>query len=202
MTDDTGPSCRRFDLFLFLSDPLRLFVYPVPSSGSPLVAMAERFRAIAAEEGVPVEEIAKRYATEQVRPYRATAGEHLADLVVDPTRPDWVDPDRLVRMVEPWENGTPSQAYVRVVTDLDDKEFVLVTSYDGSEPMAYPNDAAALKLAASEALARVRAVTEDPTTYEAWLDEQGMADTVDASPWTQDMDASDFLAHSDQMHLV
>lgn len=81
------------------------------------VALAERFRAIAADEGVPVEEVAKRYQKGTVRPNRQAAGQRLADLVVK--RPEWVRPEHLVAMIEPPGNGEPNPAYCRVVTDLD-----------------------------------------------------------------------------------
>lgn len=164
-----------------------------------LKALAERFRAVAAEEGVPVDEVAARYQKQQVKPHRQRAGERLADLVVDDSRPDWVAPAHLVRMVEPPENGTPNAVYVRALRDLDGTEYLLVTSYDGSEPMAWPHDAAGLKAAAWEALERARAVDAD--AYEAWEAENGMRQTA-AAPYTQGMTDADFLATSEQMHLT
>ncbi|MCP3420334.1 hypothetical protein [Nocardioides pinisoli] len=168
-----------------------------------LHALAQRFQAMARDEGVPVEEIAERYATETVRPARQRAGERLANLVVE--RPDWVRPEHLVAAIEPPENGTPNEAYLRAVLDANGREWLLVTSFDGSEPMKWQRDDAGLKAAAEECLARVRAVTDNPTAYEAWLAEQDATDPDAAeSPWTKSMSDADFLAHSGEggMHLV
>lgn len=169
------------------------------------VALAERFRALAAEEGVPVETIAARYEQQQLTPHRQAAGQRLADLVVDPVRPDWVNEDHLVEMIEPLDNGTPSEgAYVRVVRDAEGQEWTLVTSYDGSEPQVWPATEAGRKAAAWEALERVRAVQDDRAGYEQWLDETGNR-AGDAAPYTQSMFTGDFLSHTGDnagMHLV
>lgn len=172
-------------------------------AGLSLLAQAAIFAAVAEEQGVPVERIAERYAAQQITPHRQAAGERLADLVVDPTRPDWVHEEHLVRPIEPSENGTPNPVYLRIVRDLDGTEFALVSSYDGSEPMAYPADAAGLKAAGWEAIQRARAVEADRTAYEAWLADGDMV-TSDASPWTQRMANADFLAQTTDggMHLV
>lgn len=162
-----------------------------------LIAMARQFRFRAAQEGVTVEEVAERYQNEQIEPHRMRAGERLADLVEE--RPDWVDEQYLVRMIEPPENGTPNKVFLRVVRDLDSTEWLLLTSFDGSEPRAYPNDTASLKIAAAEAISRVRAISEDPAAYEAWL---AAEETSSPSPWTRDCSTPDFLANTDSMHLL
>lgn len=171
-------------------------------AGLTLLTLASRFRAVAAEEGVPVEVVADRHRQQTVRPNRQRAGQRLADLVVADDRPDWVDPERLVRTVEPPNNGTPGPAYLRVVTDLDGREWILVTSFDGSEPMVWPHTAAGLKAGAWECLERVRAVNEDPAAYDRWLAESEAAEGAVLPPYRQQMDDGDFLAHSDGMHLV
>lgn len=169
-----------------------------------LIALASRFQAIAAAEGVPVEQVAARHQSQTVRPHRQTAGQRLHDLVVTDGRPDWVDEDRLVQMVEPVDNGTPNPAYLRVVSDAAGREWVLVSSYDGSEPMCWPNDPAGLKAGAWEALERVRAVKENPDAYDTWLDAHDAHDAGDTNtnPFTQTMTDSDFLANSAGMHLT
>jgi hypothetical protein len=178
-----------------------LWAHRYRGAGLTVRALADRFRAIAEEEGVPVDQIADRYDRLQVRPSRQRAGERLADLVVTDGRPDWADPDRLVEMIEPTENGTPNPVYVRVVRDLDGRDWVLVASYDGSEPMVWPSDAAGRKAAAWEALERVRAVREDPTGYETWLAANGATGST-GTPFTQTMTTGDWLAHTDHMHLT
>lgn len=165
-----------------------------------LIALADRFREVAREEGVPVEEVAERHAKLKVRPARQRAGGRLADLVVE--RAEWARPEYLVRAVEPPVNGDVNPAYLRVVRDVDGAEFLLVSSFDGSEPMAWRHTEAALKAAFWECLARVRAVNEDPTAYDAWLDEQGARGSDTSGPWTQAMNESDFFAHSGGMHLL
>lgn len=177
-----------------------LWSHRANGAGLSLITLADRFKAIADEEGVSVEEVADRYATQQIKPHRQRAGERLAELVVtDADRPDWVDEDHLVRMIEPPENGTPNPAYVSIVKDADGAEWVLVRSYDGSEPMAWPNDAAGLKAGAAEALDRVRAANDSEDYFE-WAQANDVA--AGPNPWTQDMEDADFLAHSDGMHLV
>lgn len=172
-------------------------------AGLSLLALAARFKAIAAEEGVSTEEIAARYEQQQVRPHRQRAGERLAALVVTDGRPDWVDPDYLVQMIEPPENGTPNPAYAAVVRDEAGAEWVLVRSYDGSEPMAWPHDEAGLKGALSETLDRVRAANQDGS-YQSWLDENNANENDVYSPWNQSMTEADFLANSGAggMHLT
>lgn len=168
------------------------------------ILLSQRFQSIADDEGVPVEVIAARYESLTVRPSRQRAGQRLADLVT-PERPDWVEPEHLVQAIEPPENGTPNQAYVRVVRDLAGVEWVLVTTYDGSEPMVWPHTQAGLKASAWEAIQRMRAITSDPDAsdaYEQWLNNNDAAVTGTNAPWTQQMTEHDFLAHSDGMHLT
>lgn len=166
--------------------------------------IAMNFQAIADDEGVPVDVIAARYEHLEVRPSRQREGQRLA-LLVTPDRPDWVEPEYLVRTLLPTENGTPSQAYVRVVRDIGGAEWFLVTTYDGSEPMVWPHTQAGEKAAAWEALQRVRAIEGDPganDAYRRWLHDTDAADNDTAGPWTQRMSEGDFLAHSDGMHLT
>lgn len=168
------------------------------------IRQAECFQAIAADEGVPVEVISARYENLEVRPSRQREGQRLADLVT-PERPDWVDPEFLVRAVEPPENRTPNPVYVRAVRDVAGVEWVLVTTYDGSEPMVWPHTQAGLKAGAWEAIQRIRAINSDADAsdaYEQWLDDNDTATTDAAAPWTQQMSDGDFLAHSDGMHLT
>lgn len=167
-------------------------------AGLGLLMLAERQRAIAEDEGVSVEEVAERYQTQTIRPHRQRAGERLSDLILTDGRPDWVDPEHLVRMVEPLDNGTPSPAYVRIVSDLDGTEMVHVSSFDGSEPMAWQHNAAGLKAAASEALNRVRAAASSDA-YAAW--EAELNEGTGTNPFTQSMSEADFLA-TDAVHLV
>lgn len=177
-----------------------LWSHRYQGAGLSTVMLADRFRAMAAHEGVPVEEIADRHSKQNVRPHRQRAGERLATLVMtEADRPDWVDPDYLVSMVSPAENGESAPSYLRIVKDLDDDEFVLVTSYDGSEPMAWKNDPAGLKAGAREALDRLQASKVDDRFHEYEKDNR---DSAPVGPWTQTMTDNDFLASSAGMHLV
>lgn len=164
------------------------------------LALADRFLAIAAEEGIDVEEVAERFQKVTVRPARQRAGSRLADLVVE--RPDWVRPEHLVAAIEPPENGTPSPAYLRAVNDAAGEEWLLVTSFDGSEPMVWSRTEAGLKAAAEETLTRVRLVNENPDAYDEWLATNDANAESGSAPWTQSMTDGDFLAHHDGMHLV
>lgn len=165
------------------------------------VIYAEQCRLVAEEEGTSPEEVAARHERDVVRPSRQDAGQRIADLIVE--RPEWVDPDHLVRMIEPPENGDPNPSYCRVVTDLDGVEHVLVTSFDGSEPMVWMNTAEGLYAAAAECLERVRAVNSDRTAYDQWLSENGAGPSAGTwSPYTEQMETADFLANAEGMHLV
>lgn len=172
-----------------------LWAHRAGGDAASLLLLAERFEAVAASEGVSAAEVAARYENEQVRPHRQVAGERLAALAVpEADRPEWADPDHLVRMIEPPDNGVLGDAYVRVVKDLNGAEFVLVTSHDGSEPMTWAHDEAGLYAAMDEALDRVRAAQG-----------RDRGDDVDrewVSPYVQTMSEGAFLSHVDSMHLT
>lgn len=167
-----------------------------------LHALAARFKAIAADEGISVAQVAARYECEQVKPHRQSAGQRLADLVLDPTRADWVDENYLVQCIEPTENGTPNAIYLRIVKDADEREWLLLTSFDGSEAEVWPNTRAGLKAAGWEAIQRARAVADDSSAYDSWLSEKDAGPGDGTSPYTQSMTEADFLSHHDEMHLV
>lgn len=185
-----------------LGPVLRQELWAIRRAGTSmqLLTLADTFHVIAADQRITPEEVAAQYEATTVVPTRQRAGEHLADLVDTDGRPEWADPDRLVSSVEPPSNGELNPAYLRIVKDLDDQEFVLVTSYDGSEPMAWPHDDAGLMAAYAETLDRVRAATESGA-YDEWLAEEG-APADGPTPYTQSMTDGDFLAHHDGMHLV
>lgn len=178
-----------------------LWEHRYQGAGLSMLILADRFRAVAADEGISVEEVADQYREQQVMPYRQRAGQRLADLVITEDRPDWVDPDRLVRMIEPLENGTPSPVYLVVVKDNDDSEteYVMVSSYDGSEPMAWPHTPAGIKAAAQEALARM-AVAHGTDEYAAWAEANDASETP--NPWTQGMASEAEVFASGSMHLI
>lgn len=167
-----------------------------------LHALASRFEAIARDEDISVEAVAQRHERQTVRPHRMTAGQRLHDLVVGDGHPDYVDDAYLVAAMEPPTNGTPNPAYLRHVRDLAGQEWLLVSNFDGGEPMVWKHDGdAGLKAAAWECLQRCRSVTEDPSAFEEWLDTSDANGGDATSPYGH-MSEADFLSQSDHMHLT
>ncbi|TGN64232.1 hypothetical protein EXE59_09900 [Nocardioides eburneiflavus] len=164
------------------------------TGGLSMPVLADRFRAVAEHEGAPIAEIAARYEREQVIPHRMRAGERLAaDVIPEPDRPEWCDPDRLVQALRPGSNGDVAKAYLWIVKDDEGAEFVLVSSHESGEPMVWPNDEAGLVAAGQEYFARIEAAEN--------LD-LNLNDAEYMNPFTQAMSDADFLALSDGMHLV
>lgn len=168
-----------------------------------LIALADRFRAIAEEENTTAEMVGARYQEQRGSDAEMQAGTRLQALVMeDSSRPDWCNPDYLVEGgLGNSTNGEPALAYLRTVLDLEGQEWVLVTSHDGSEPMAFPHTDVGRGYAMEQVKERIEAAVRlgiDPDEQDAGSHEHDES----VRPYTQHMTTDDFLAVHDSVHLV